>query len=123
MSADTQTRQLTHIITHSLGLDDYGRGRCYRDYYVAGPALEGTPMRLLVDRGHMKDHGPQKIYSGDRLFTVTYAGKRWMLENVPPLPKMSKSKLRYQEYLRCGECFDNFLHFLQYTYGRKEREV
>jgi hypothetical protein len=91
--------ELLHILQHSLGADQYGRGKRYREYFVTGPGTTDFPLcRELVMQGLMRDHGAREIYSGMHLFTVTDLGVKAMLANSPQPPKLSRSAQRYRAF-------------------------
>jgi hypothetical protein len=102
-----------HILQHSLGLDEYGRGRPYRNHYVAG-GDDVNKCRSLADLGLMKEHKPTSISGNSPWFSVTPAGINTISEQSPKPPRLSAAKSRYQEYLDVGDCYENFAHFLGY---------
>lgn len=110
-----------HILRHSLGLDDKGHGSEYRNHFVTGPGCTDWPDCLaLTEAGMMTDHGTSVLYGdGCHCFTVTGFGKNSIRPLKEPLPKLSRSKARYQEWLRVADCFENFRAFLIY----KSREA
>jgi len=69
--------KLLHILQHSLGLDEYGRGTFYRNRFVTG---EGSIDRLLcmelVELGYMKHYPAVEMFGGSDGFVVTEEGKR-----------------------------------------------
>lgn len=93
-----------HILQHSLGLDQYGQGRQYRNHYVAGPGHHSYSHLLeLVALGYMTERPATAISGGDPWFSVTRAG----IEAValfspapPPPPKVNSAKKRYLDHLR-----------------------
>jgi hypothetical protein len=93
--------QLLHILQHSLGVDQYGRGNQYRNHFVTGEGGDDwLSCMALVEAGHMtRRTGWQLLPSSDDLFVVTDAGKCWVAENSPQPPKLTKSQQRYQDYL------------------------
>ena len=112
-----------HILQHSLGVDQYGRGRQYRNHFVTGPGTTDFPAcRALVDMGFMEDHGSQSGFDGDHLFWVTEVGRKAMLAESPAPPKVSRSKQRYQQYLNVADCFESFGHYLKYL-TKQERQI
>jgi hypothetical protein len=62
------------ILRHSLGLDERGRGRMYRNHFCAG-GDDAVKCRALVAMGFMVEHPPTQLTGGDPLFVVTAAGK------------------------------------------------
>lgn len=70
-----------HILRHSLGLDDEGRGNQYRNYYCA--AVENDPCAALAALGLMS--AGRTINGGTcRYYHVTDAGKAVVAEYAPP---------------------------------------
>ncbi len=101
-----------HILQHSLGLDQYGRGQWYRNHFVTGP--DGTDFadcRALVACGLMTDHGPQELAGGMHCFSVTELGMTIVREFSPLPPKLTRSQRRYEEFLKadCGMKFGEWL--------------
>lgn len=92
-----------HILQHSLGLDQYGEGRQYRNHFVTGPGSDDfDDCTVLVGMGLMKRHSPSALTGGDYCFTVTPAGVDYVALNSParpPAPKLTRSQKRYQEYI------------------------
>ncbi len=71
------TKQQLHILRHSLGLDDKGKGRRYRNHFVTGPgSTDWDDCNALVAEGLMRDHGqrPEMYGLGAHCFTVTDKG-------------------------------------------------
>lgn len=63
------------ILRHALGLDRYGRGVQYRNYFSTGPGTDDWDVcRRLVERGLMIDRGACQLYGGDHVFSVTHQG-------------------------------------------------
>lgn len=89
------------ILCHSLGLDDHGRGRDYRNHYVTGPGSGDFGLcQAMTVEGLMTDHGTSPLYGGDTCFTVTEAGRQYVREHAPPPPpKLTRSQRRYQRYI------------------------
>lgn len=93
--------QSLHVLQHALGLDDYGQGRAYRNHYVTGPGCDGWALCMAhVAAGRMVRHDPRAIFGGDYCFTVTDAGRQFVREHSPEPPKLSRSKQRYEAWLR-----------------------
>ncbi len=89
-----------HILRHSLGLDDRGHGRQYRNHYCAGPGHHGfDDCRKLVADGLMTERPPSQLTGGDHLFMVTDKGKAAVLEAKEPEPKLTRDQKRYRDYL------------------------
>jgi len=63
---------LLHILRHSVGLDDHGKGNQYRNHYAASPGSESfAKCNELVEMGYMRDMGPAGSL---RCFVVTQLG-------------------------------------------------
>ncbi len=105
--------ELLHILQHSLGVDQYGQGRQYRNHFVTGPgSKDWERCQLLVEDGLMADRGNSAmIDSGSHCFVVTARGKEAMEKHSPEPPKISRSARRYLAYLRadCGVSFGEWL--------------
>lgn len=94
-----------HILQHSLGVDEFGRGRQYRNHFVTGPGSVDHPICMdLVKRGLMTRRDGSVLTGGDDLFMVTRAGRDWMSANSPLPPKLTRSQQRYQDYLDEDGC-------------------
>jgi len=105
-----------HILQHSLGLDQYGEGRQYRNHFVTGPgSKDWDDCRALVNAGLMTENkGHELLTAGDSVFYVTPAGIDFVALNSPPKPKVSRSKQRYQRFLEYGDGFESFLDFCRW---------
>ena len=91
-------RQL-HILRHSLGIGEDGRGKPYRNHFCTGPgSKDWDDCRILSAVGMMLDKGPMKLVGGDHCFVVTDEGRKSAV-NSEPLPKPSKAKRRYLYWL------------------------
>lgn len=102
---------LLHILQHSLGLDEYGRGTFYRNRFVTGEGSIDHPCCMeLVALGYMTRSANVKLFGGSDIFTVTEEGKRAAVENSPPSPKLTRSQQRYQDYLS----YDGSMSFIDY---------
>ncbi len=101
MGEPQATPQQLHFMQHALGLDDYGQGTWYRNYFTSGPDCDGwEALCALVDSGLMRRHEPLELFGDNYCFVVTEAGKRYVREHSPKPPKVSRSKARYREWLR-----------------------
>ena len=102
-----------HILQHSLGLDQYGRGKAYRNHFVTGPGSDDFDTCVaLAEAGLMKGYGERgALTGGDHLFGVTDAGRRFVREHSPRPPKLTRSQRRYREFLDadCGLTFGEYL--------------
>ena len=101
-----------HILQHSLGLDQYGYGRQYREHFVTGPgSADYDNCRELAADGLMKEHPPSELTGGDSLFTVTPKGIDFVALNSPKPPVLTRSQRRYRKWLKsnCGYSFGEWL--------------
>lgn len=88
------------ILQHSLGLDEYGRGDPYRNFFATGPGGDDFAMcRELVAEGLMTEHPGNALSGGSPIFTVTLAGREFVKCKSPKPPKLSRSQQRYRDYL------------------------
>jgi hypothetical protein len=102
-----------HILQHSLGVDEYGRGEQYRNHFATGEGTTDWPAcNELVQKGLMDVRRNHQLSAGMDCFWVTDAGKAYVAEHSPKPPKISRAKERYKRYLEYGDGFDNFRHFL-----------
>lgn len=101
---------LLGILQHSLGLDEYGQGRQYRNRYVAG-GEDVSLCRELVALGYMNEHAASMLTGGDPWFGVTPAGIDAVAQFSPPPPPPAK-RTNFDAYLDECECYDGFAHFL-----------
>jgi hypothetical protein len=53
----------------------------------------------LVEQGLMMRRDGSPLTGGDYLFRVTEAGKRFVADNSPAPPKLTRAQQRYREYL------------------------
>ena len=89
-----------HILQHSLGLDQYGQGKSYRNYFITGPNSTDYKHCLeLVAMGLMRQTVGNSITGGDDVFRVTDAGRQFVASNSPTPPKLTSGQKRYQEFL------------------------
>jgi hypothetical protein len=102
---------LLSILQHSLGVDQFGRGRQYRDHFVAGPGHEDYETCVGATAKGLMRHFEQPNVVGGHIFIVTDAGRAHVAENSPPPPKLSRSQQRYRDYLNadCGLSFGEWL--------------
>jgi hypothetical protein len=105
-----------HILRHSLGLDQNGHGRTYRNYYCTGKNCDGyADIIALKDAGLMKFSN--FINEGrDEIFTVTEDGRREALKDVV-YPKLTRSQRRMQAY-RNSDSGLSFKEWLQTKWGK-----
>jgi hypothetical protein len=113
--------QQLHILQHSLGLDQYGRGTMYRNHFVTGEgSMDHADCMALVDAGYMGVRKNHPLAGGDDGFWVTETGKLAVVAHSPSPPKLSKSKQRYQDYLDVEGAM-TFIEYLRYRDRRDRR--
>ena len=108
MAAET----ILSVLQHALGVDEYGRGRQYRNHFVCGEGHHSYDACLdATDHGLMVRRESGMFGANGSCFLVTDAGREWMAENSPSPPKLSRSQQRYQSYLDadCGVSFGEWL--------------
>ncbi len=95
------TSKQLHILQHALGVDQYGRGRQYRNHFVTGPGSKDFALcESLAALGFMADGGRRgPLAGGDRCFHVTESGRTAMLAASPQPPKLTRSQRRYRDWL------------------------
>lgn len=107
MSADIE------ILQHSLGLDEHGQGKSYRNHYVSGDGCDGWDTLLdLVSRGLMTRSPGSSITGWDDCFTVTEAGRAYVAEHSPKPPKLTRAQRRYRDFI-AADCGLSFCEWLQ----------
>lgn len=117
------TSDLLHILQHSLGVDKYGDGEQYRNRFVTNPDSEdGKKCVELVKKGYMRDYGPQSLYDGLHCYCVTPSGIDAVAIQSPGRPKISRSKIRYQEYLR-SDSGKNFSEWIGATKSNRKNRT
>jgi hypothetical protein len=85
------------ILQHSLGVDQYGCGRMYRNHFCAGVGDE-TTCRELVAMGYMRQHETTQWLPYFNC-SVTEEGKAAVLRESPKPPKLSRGQKRYRAFL------------------------
>ncbi len=117
------------ILQHSLGLDRYGKGPriwhgpsdrpmdagATRNHFVAG-GDDVAACRELVAAGLMIERPASELTGGCPLFHVADAGKAYVREHSPALPKLTRSQQRYREFLDADSGL-SFLEWLKATAG------
>lgn len=108
------TGKVLHILQHSLGVDQFGCGRRYRNHFVTGEGSDDYPSCMeAVALGLMTRRDGSELTGGDYLFLVTRDGDRFVTDHSPappPEPKLTRSQKRYQRYLNA----DSNLSFSQW---------
>ncbi|HJR14213.1 MAG TPA: hypothetical protein VJ833_09985 [Rhodanobacteraceae bacterium] len=65
-----------HILRHSLGIGDNGKGSSYRNHFCTGPGSKDyDDCQALVAEGYMTRRAGGPLSGGDDIFVVTDAGK------------------------------------------------
>ena len=112
---------ILHVIQHSLGCDQFGRGTMYRNHFVTGEGSVDHPICMeAVERGLMERRRKKyEPYGGADVFAVTPEGKEWMAANSPSPPKLTRSQRRYQAYLNADTSM-SFREWISYWRERPE---
>ncbi len=108
-------RQL-EILQHSLGVDQYGHGRMYRNHFCAGGG-DVDICRSLVELGYMREHRTTELFP-DYNCSVTEAGKEAVRQQSPKPPKLTRSQQRYREFLHADTGY-SFGEWLKLTSARR----
>ena len=106
-----------HILQHSLGVDQYGRGNQYRNRFVTDAgSTDGLLCQELVADGLMRHHGAQPVFGGMNTYSVTDQGVSAMNANSPKPPKLTRGRERYRQFLNedCGMPFGEWLKLLKF---------
>ncbi len=98
------TRELLHVLQHSLGVDQFGQGGMYRNHFCAG-GKDVDLCRELVTLGFMVERPASELTGGDPLFHVTESGVNVVRNESPPPPKLSRSQKRYRQFLEADTGF------------------
>ena len=111
---------ILHILQHSLGVDQFGRGERYRNHFVTGEGSVDYPICMeAVERGLMHRRSGNALTGGNDLFTVTDAGKAWVGENSPKPDRKQMARDKYSRFLNISDCMPDL------TFGeflRREKE-
>ena len=97
------TASQLQILQHALGLDEYGRGKPYRNHFTG----ENADCRALVALGYMRESPrfPSALSGGDPVFTATDEGRAAVFRDSPEPPKVSRSARRYEKWLAVSEVY------------------
>lgn len=101
-----------HVLQHSLGLDQYGRGAGHRNYFVTSEGTTDWPICVAaVDDGLMTRTKGNPVTGGGDVFRVTPAGVAWVQMNSPKAPTLTRAQRNYREWLRsdCGMTFGQWI--------------
>lgn len=109
------TAKQLEILQHALGVDQYGRGRMYRNHFCAGGDDEAV-CRELVAMGYMCQHATTDVFPYFNC-SVTDAGKRAMREASPKPPKLTRAQRRYRAFLDSDTDL-SFLEWLKHYGGQ-----
>ena len=91
---------LLHILRHSIGIDDRGRGQEYRNRFVTDPSTpDGKMCQELCEAGLMQDDGQHALCGGMHVYSVTGFGKQIVRYNKPAERPSTASARRYQQFL------------------------
>lgn len=102
-----------HILQHALGLDQYGRGREYRNRFVTGPGTTDYPACVrLTEQGLMIRRVGNELTGGDDCFFVTDAGRAYVRKVSPAPPKLTRDQKRYRDFLAADSGM-TFIEWLQ----------
>lgn len=107
-----------HILQHSLGVDQYGRGEKFRNHFCTGEGSADYAVCMdLVERGLMTRRNGSYLTGGDYLFMVTDAGRKFVANNSRSPPKTTRAQRRYSAYLGS----DTSLSFIGWmrSYGKE----
>ncbi len=79
---DKRSSRWLHILCHSLGLDQYGEGKQYRNHFCTGPgSTDFDDCQSLVELGMMTSRPGNEISGGDTIFSVTQKGIDFVMLN------------------------------------------
>lgn len=109
------TPEQLQILRHSLGVDQFGQGKMYRNHFCAGGSDE-TICRELVALGYMRTWAGAAEDGSIPNFpyyncSVTEEGKAAVLRESPKPPRLTRGQQRYREFLRAdtGRSFSEWL--------------
>lgn len=113
------TKEQLHILQHSLGVDEYGQGRMYRDHFAAGGSDE-IICRELIALGYMRQVATTEVFP-DFNCRVTPEGKEVVRRESPKPPKLTRSQQRYRRFLD-ADSGQSFREFLRWD-GKEQQEA
>lgn len=108
-----------NILQHTMGLDEFGRGNKYRNHFVSCKGHHDQPeIDIMVSEGLMEKvlgiH-PELLGGKDsHCFRVTRKGERYIEENSPKPPRLTKAQQRGARWREFGDMFDSFRDFLRW---------
>ena len=103
------------ILQHALGLDGYGRRTrgTFRNGFVTNAGGDDHVVCTELVEAGLMERRPcnRELTGGGDFFSVTRAGERYVAENSPKPPKLTRSQSRYQAWLDadCGMKFGEWL--------------
>ena len=104
------------IMRHTIGVDQYGRRRHDRNYFITGEGgKDWLACVALVSAGYMTSRKGNAATGGDDIFFATDSGREFVRINKESMPEPSKrtrAQSRFQEYRDVSECYDSFAQFL-----------
>lgn len=109
-------RRQLEILQHSLGVDQYGQGRMYRNHFCAGGDDE-VVCRELVALGYMETFTREFLPYYNCI--VTKAGKAAMLAESPKPPVLTRGQQRYRAFLKADSGL-SFREWLKYYCSAKK---
>jgi hypothetical protein len=111
-------KEKLHILQHALGLDQYGQGSQYRNYFVTDEGTTDYPVCMdLLGAGLMRLHPMNKaLTGGGKCFVVTPGGIDFIAlhsPKAPPEQKLTRSQKNYRAYLKsnCDFSFGEWMRF------------
>lgn len=91
------------ILQHTLGVDQHGQGRPYRNHFCMGPGTTDYPhCQALVAQGLMTQHAGGALSGGSDIFMVTDAGKAFVRQRSSKPVPLTRSQRRYRNFLASG---------------------
>jgi hypothetical protein len=94
------------ILQHALGVDEYGRGKQYRNHFAAGGEDVDTCKELIV-LGYMRQVATTEVFQ-DFNCRVTDEGKAAMLRESPKPPVLTRGQQRYRHWLQVADVFPDW---------------
>jgi len=113
------TERQLEILQHSLGVDQHGQGKMYRNHFCAG-ADDEPVCRELVALGYMRQHATTDWLPYFNC-SVTDAGKQAVRDQSPPPPKLTRSQKRYRDWLEVADLM-SFRDYMRYEQEKKREE-
>lgn len=111
------------ILQHALGLDQYGQGEAYRNFFCAGDDDEPI-CRELIALGYMKQHRTTELYPYFNC-SVSEAGREAVHRESPKPPKLTRAQQRYRRFLNARDAFGDltFREFLKMEAERRNEHA